>query len=79
MKSSKGKPKVLNCTICHKTATRTVDGEPSCEQHAQLIYEHQLEDYTKKHLADGEWKESVASNRTSKTAVVRPLATTVKV
>ena len=71
MKAKKSKAKVLNCTICHKPATRSVDGEPSCEQHAQLVYEHQLEDYTKKHLTDGEWRENVAGGRSAKTSTVR--------
>lgn len=71
MKSKRSKAKVSNCTICHKPATRMVDGEPSCEQHAQLVYENQLEDYTKQHLADGEWRENVASGRPSKSSTAR--------
>ena len=66
MKSNKAK-KVSICTVCQKPATRTVDGEPSCEQHAQLVYGNQLEDYTRNHLADGEWKENVTSSRSAKT------------
>ena len=65
------------CTICRQPATRTVDGEPSCEQHAQLIYENQLEDYTRNHLADGEWKESPATVTPAKAPGARS-ATMVK-
>jgi len=54
MKQSKDKTKKVSlCTVCHKPATRLVDGEPSCEQHANLVYENQLEDYTREHLSDG--------------------------
>lgn len=64
MKSNKDKEKKVSvCTICQKPATRVVDGEPSCEQHANLVYENQLEDYTKDHLADGEWRETPAGGR----------------
>ncbi len=45
------------CTICGQPATRLVDSEPSCDEHAELIYENQLEDYTKAHLAKDEWLE----------------------
>ena len=45
------------CVICGKPATRAVDGEPSCEDHVELVYEDQLEDYTQHHLADEEWLE----------------------
>ena len=48
----KAKTKTEKCTICEKPATRLVDGEPSCEQHAHLVYENQLEDYTSRHLSD---------------------------
>lgn len=37
------------CVICRGPATRLVDGEPSCEAHANLVYENQLEDYTRAH------------------------------
>jgi hypothetical protein len=42
--------KVSVCTICGKPTARLVDGEPSCEEHAALIYENQLEDETLGHL-----------------------------
>lgn len=45
------------CKICGKAATRLVDGEPSCEKHAELVYEDQVEDYTKKHQKKDEWLE----------------------
>ena len=45
------------CTICGKPATQLVDGEPSCESHIEQVYEHQVEDYTSKHLADNEWRK----------------------
>jgi len=45
------------CIICGKPATRVVDGDPSCDQHAELVYEDQLERYTQNHLADGQWLE----------------------
>ncbi len=45
----------LVCVICGKVATRLVDGDPSCEEHAELVYEDQVEAYTQRHLADGEW------------------------
>ena len=41
-----------NCIICGKHATRVVDGDPSCEEHAELVYEDQLEKYTQQHLSD---------------------------
>jgi hypothetical protein len=56
MKSAQTK-KVQLCTICKQPATRTVDGEASCEQHAPQIYEHQLEDYTRDHVLAGDWPE----------------------
>jgi len=37
------------CVICRAPATRLVDGDPSCEAHANLVYENQLEDYTRAH------------------------------
>jgi len=45
------------CVICGSPATRTVDGQPSCEGHAELVYEHQLEAYTQRHLSHDEWLE----------------------
>ena len=52
----KDSPKPNVCTICGKPATQLVDGEPSCSDHIEQIYEHQVEDYTSKHLSDGEWR-----------------------
>lgn len=49
--------KPLACLICGKPATRLVDGDPSCEEHAELVYEDQLENYTQDHLAGDEWLE----------------------
>lgn len=46
--------KTLRCTICGKPTVRLMDGEPSCDDHAALVYENQLEDYTKKHLSDSD-------------------------
>jgi hypothetical protein len=40
------------CTLCGKPATQLVDGEPSCADHIEQVYEHQVEDYTAKHLSD---------------------------
>ncbi len=45
------------CKICGKPATRLVDGEPSCEEHAELVYEDQVEAYTKEHQKKDEWLE----------------------
>lgn len=45
------------CIICGKPATRDVDGDPSCEEHAELVYEDQVERYTQKHLANDDWLE----------------------
>ena len=45
------------CVICGKPATDMVDGEPSCEEHIELVYEDQVESYTQNHLADDEWLE----------------------
>lgn len=49
--------KSLACTMCGKPATQLVDGEPSCMDHVEQVYEHQVEDYTSKHLADNEWRK----------------------
>lgn len=43
------------CTMCGEPATQSVDGEPSCADHVEPVYEHQLEDYMSKHPADNEW------------------------
>jgi len=53
-KSTKPTPKILQCIICAKPTTRLVDGEPSCDEHAALVYENQVEDYTLEHLSDRE-------------------------
>lgn len=45
------------CPICGKPATQLVDGEPSCSAHIEQVYEHQVEDYTVRHLADNEWRK----------------------
>lgn len=44
------------CTMCGKPATQLVDGEPSCADHIEQVYEHQVEDYASKHLSDGDWR-----------------------
>jgi hypothetical protein len=51
----KAKKKANKCTMCQKPATRFVDGEPSCDEHASKIYEHQVEDYIASHEKDNEW------------------------
>ena len=45
------------CTMCGKPATQLVDGEPSCAAHIEQVYEHQVEDYTRQHLSDNEWRK----------------------
>jgi hypothetical protein len=45
------------CTLCGRPASQLVDGEPSCEDHIEQIYEHQVEDYTRKHLSNTPWRE----------------------
>jgi hypothetical protein len=47
----------LKCTICGKTSTSLVDGEPSCDDHVELVYENQVEDYTREHQKGNEWLE----------------------
>ena len=42
--------KQLACAVCGKPTTRLVDGEPSCDTHANLVYENQLEDYTNRNI-----------------------------
>jgi hypothetical protein len=42
----------LVCTICGKPATGKVDGEHSCADHIELVYENQLEDYTREHQGE---------------------------
>ena len=43
------------CIICGKPATQIVDGDPSCEEHIELVYENQLEDYTLEHMKENDW------------------------
>ena len=50
--------KASSCSICGKAATESVDGEPSCRDHMEQIYEHQLEDYTRARLTNNEWRKS---------------------
>jgi hypothetical protein len=45
------------CSICGKTATQWVDGEPSCKDHIEQVYEHQVEDYTSAHLKNNDWRK----------------------
>lgn len=59
------KKETKNCVICGKPATRMVDGEPSCETHAELVYEHQVEDYTKQN-AESERSLESALNQSAK-------------
>ena len=40
------------CTMCGRPATQSVDGDPSCADHVEQVYEHQVEDYASKHLTD---------------------------
>jgi hypothetical protein len=54
---AKESKKQLVCSLCGAPATQTVDGEPSCAAHIGQIYEHQVEDYTRKHLVDNEWRK----------------------
>jgi hypothetical protein len=34
-----------------------VDGEPSCDDHIELVYENQVEDYTLEHQKRNDWLE----------------------
>jgi hypothetical protein len=45
------------CAMCGNPATCFVDGEPSCTGHIEQVYEHQVEDYTSRHLLDNEWRK----------------------
>jgi hypothetical protein len=47
-------PRKSACTVCGKPATEMVDGEPSCAEHVELVYENQLEDYTLKYLGESQ-------------------------
>lgn len=54
-------PKLENpsvCAICGRPAAELVDGEPSCSDHIEQVYEHQLEDYTRAHLTNNEWRKA---------------------
>lgn len=55
--SEKESETVRVCSMCGKPATESVDGEPSCTAHVEQIYEHQVEDYTRKHLTDNLWRK----------------------
>jgi hypothetical protein len=52
-KVSETQAKEKSCVICGNPATRLVDGEPSCDEHVELVYEDQLERYTQKHIDEG--------------------------
>ena len=45
------------CVVCGKPATNTLDGECTCDEHVELVYEDQVEDYTQKHMLHDEWLE----------------------
>lgn len=45
------------CGLCGRPATQLVDGEPCCADHLGQVYEHQVEDYTRKHLTNNAWRE----------------------
>jgi len=45
------------CSMCGNPATQLVDGEPNCAANVGQIYEHQVEDYTSKHLHSNEWRK----------------------
>jgi len=45
-----GSQPAQRCVICWEPATRLVDGDPSCERHANLVYENQMEDYIRVHM-----------------------------
>ena len=45
------------CVVCGKPATRTLDGECTCDEHAELVYEDQVETYTQQHLVHDDWLE----------------------
>jgi hypothetical protein len=50
--------KASTCSICGKPATQSVDGEPSCADHIEQVYEHQVEDYTRARLKNNEWRKA---------------------
>jgi hypothetical protein len=45
------------CVVCGKPATRKLDGDPTCDEHAELVYEDQVERYTQQHLVHDDWLE----------------------
>jgi hypothetical protein len=45
------------CVVCGKPATRTLDGDFTCDEHAELVYEDQVENYTQQHMVHDEWLE----------------------
>jgi hypothetical protein len=45
------------CVVCGKPATRTLDGECTCDEHAELVYEDQVESYTQQHMVHDDWLE----------------------
>ncbi len=47
------------CIICGKPATQVLDGDPSCNEHVELVYEDQVEKYTASHLKEEELLEKV--------------------
>ena len=49
--------KTPKCSLCGKTSTRLVDGEPSCDDHIELVYENQVEDYSLEHQKRNDWLE----------------------
>jgi hypothetical protein len=51
-KGKVGERERLVCKICGKPATDMLDGEPSCADHLELLYENQLEDYTREHQGE---------------------------
>jgi len=62
MESKKKAENPSTCVVCGKPATTVVDGQPSCEEHIELVYEDQVEAYTQRHQADEEWLEKVGDN-----------------
>ena len=45
------------CVVCGKPATRKLDGECTCDEHAELVYEDQVESYTQQHMVHDDWLE----------------------
>ena len=43
----------LRCVVCDQPTVRLVDGEPSCDTHANRVYEQQWEDYTRQRVYQG--------------------------